>query len=106
MAGDLQSGAYQNLDDAPRFQIEDPDQPKRERSCVQTCLIGCLGALVVMVLLAVVAGVWVSRNWRGLVAGAGAQVVNQGVDSSDLPPQEKVEVKEQVERVAKAFRSG
>ena len=106
MAGDLQSGAYQNLDDAPRFQIEDPDRPKRERSWVQTCLIGCLGTLVVMVLLAVVAGVWVSRHWRGWFAGVGAGAINQGIDSSDLPPQEKVEVKEQVERVAKAFREG
>jgi hypothetical protein len=34
------------------------------------------------------------------------QVINQGIDESDLPPQEKVEVKAQAERVTKAFRSG
>ncbi len=106
MAGDSQFGAYRALDDAPRFQIEEPDRPKRPRSWGQTCLIGCLSALVVVVLLAVIAGVWVSRHWRGWFAGVGAQVVNQGIESSDLPPQEKAEVQEQVERVAKAFRDG
>lgn len=33
-------------------------------------------------------------------------MINQVIDSSDLPPQEKVEVKVQVERVAKAFGEG
>jgi hypothetical protein len=59
-----------------------------------------------MVVLAVVVGFWISRNWRGWVADFGGQAINQGIDSSDLPPQEKVEVKVQVDRVAKAFRDG
>ena len=46
------------------------------------------------------------RHWRGWVADVGLQAINQGIDQSDLPPQEKVEVKEQVERVAKAFGNG
>ena len=40
------------------------------------------------------------------MADFGSQAVNQGIDASDLPPQEKSEVKVQVERVAKAFRDG
>jgi hypothetical protein len=81
------------------------DDPRR-RSKWATCLMGCLGVLAVLMILAVIAGVWIGRNWRGWVAGIGSQAVNQGIDSSDLPPQEKVEVKEQVDRVTKAFRAG
>jgi hypothetical protein len=73
---------------------------------VATCLIGCLAIFAIMLVLAVIAGIWISRNWRGWFADVGSQAINQGIDSSDLPPQEKVEVKVQVERVAKAFREG
>ena len=103
MASDPQFGAYPNQSDQHTFQIEEPE---RKRSLWQTCLIGCLGVLAVMLLVAVVGGFWASRHWRGWVADVGSQVLNQMIDSSDLPPQEKVEVKEQVERVAKAFGEG
>jgi hypothetical protein len=103
MTSDPQFGTYSNQTDPHSFQIE---QPVRKRSLWQTCLIGCLGVFAVMLVLAVVGGIWVSRNWRGWFADFGSQAINQGIDSSDLPPQEKVEVKVQVERVAKAFRDG
>lgn len=103
MASDPQFGAYPNQSDQHTFRIEEPE---RKRSLWQTCLIGCLGVLAIMLVLAVVALFWVSRHWRGWFADIGSQVINQGIDSSDFPPQEKVEVKEQVERVAKAFREG
>ena len=103
MASDPQFGTFPNQSDQRSFQIEEPE---RKRSWWQTCLIGCLGFLAVMVVLAVVVGFWISRNWRGWVADFGGQAINQGIDSSDLPPQEKVEVKVQVDRVAKAFRDG
>jgi hypothetical protein len=103
MASDPQFGTYPNQSDPDTFQIE---QPVRQRSPWQTCLIGCLVVLGVMLVLAVIAGFWISRNWRGWFADVGSQAINQGIDSSDLPPQEKMEVKVQVERVAKAFREG
>jgi hypothetical protein len=103
MASDPRFGSTQDPSDRTTFQIE---EPPRKRSFWQTCLIGCLGTLAVAVMLAVVAGVWVSRHWRDWFAGIGSQVVNQGIDASDLPAKEKVEVKEQVERVANAFRQG
>jgi hypothetical protein len=103
MSSDPQFGTYRNQTDDHSFQIE---EPVRKRSWWQTCLIGCLGVLAVMLVVAVIVGIWVSRNWRGWAAEFGSQAINQGIDSSDLPPQEKVQVKEQVERVAKAFREG
>jgi hypothetical protein len=103
MASDPQFGAYPNPSDPHSFQVE---EPQRKRSFWQTCLIGCLGVLAVMIVLGIIAGFWVSQHWRGWAADVGSQVLNQGIDSSDLPQQEKVEVKEQVERVAKAFGEG
>jgi hypothetical protein len=103
MASDPQFGAYPNQTEPHSFQIE---EPARKRSFWQTCLIGCLVVFAFMLVLAVVVAFWVSRHWRVWVADFGGQAINQGIDSSDLPPQEKVEVKVQVERVAKAFREG
>jgi hypothetical protein len=103
MASDSPFGAYPNQSDQHTFRIEEPE---RKRSFWQTCLIGCLGVSAVLLLLAVVGGFWVSRHWRGWFADFGSHAINQGIDSSDLPPKEKAEVKEQVDRVAKAFGEG
>jgi hypothetical protein len=70
------------------------------------CLKGCLIALVVLGILAVVLGVVVYLNWRNWYASMMSAVGTQLVESSDLPEQEKREVLEQVNRVAKEFRSG
>src|SRR3954452_6437505 len=103
MASGQQFGAYPNQNDPHGFRI---DEPVRKRSFWQTCLIGCLAVLGVMVVLAVIAGFWINRHWRGWVSEFGSQAINQGIDSSDLAPQEKVEVKAQVDRVKKAFAAG
>jgi hypothetical protein len=96
--------------DKPREQQEEQqtrdqyDLPPRPRSAWKTCLIGCLGVLAVFILLAVIAGFWIGRHWRGWFADIGTDAVNHMIDTSDLPPQEKGEVKEQVARVEKAIR--
>jgi hypothetical protein len=106
MASDPQFGGNPNPSDQTSFQTFQIDDTPRKRSFWQTCLIGCLGALGIAIVLAVIAGFWVSRHWRGWVAGVGSQAINQAIDQSDLPPQEKVEVKDQVERVTKGFGAG
>ena len=91
-----------------RFEIvpDEGDATPRRRSKWASCLIGCLVVLGVMLVLMIVVVVWFLRNWRGWAADFGSQAVNQAIDASDLPPQEKGEVKVQVERVAKALRDG
>jgi hypothetical protein len=68
--------------------------------------MGCAIALGVMSVIAVIVGFWVARHWRGWVANVGLEAINQGIDDSDLPAQEKAEVKAQAERVTKAFGNG
>jgi hypothetical protein len=91
-----------------RFQIEPPEytDKQRRRSTFASCMIGCLVVAGVLLVVAIIFGVWVARNWRGWFADLGTQVVNQQIDESDLPPQEKVEIKVQVERVRTEFKAG
>lgn len=99
--------------DKPADREDEYEQQRRDkvdlpppRSAWKGCLIGCLVVLGVLLVFAVVIGIWVGKNWRGWFADFGSEAVKQGIKSSDLPPQEKVEVMEQVERVAKAIRDG
>jgi hypothetical protein len=89
-----------------RFEVfpEQGESPRRSKWA--NCLIGCLVVAGIAILLMVVVGIWVAKNIRGWAADLGSQAINQGVDASDLPPQEKVEVKQQADRVDKAFRDG
>jgi hypothetical protein len=103
MASDPRFGSDPNPYNPMTYQIE---EPPRKGSMWKNCLIGCLAVMAVAVVLLVIVVYWVSQNLRGWFAGVGSQAVNQVIDSSDLPAQEKVEVKEQVERVSKSFAAG
>jgi hypothetical protein len=90
---------------APVFtaDVEGPSTEKR-RSGWQTCLIGCLIVGVILLVLAILVGVWVARNMRDWAAMGVTEVVRQGMAESQLPAQEQQEVMVQVERLATAFR--
>jgi hypothetical protein len=92
----------------PRFEIEPPGytNTQQRRSTFASCMIGCFIMAGVLVILAAIVGFWVARNWRDWFADFGTQAVNQQIDASDLPPQEKVEIKVQVERVGTEFKAG
>ena len=91
-----------------RFQIEpyESDEPDRTKSRMSGCLVGCLGAFGVSVILLVVAAVWISRNWQDWVADFCLHAIDTMVESSDLPELEKKEIQIQVVRVADAFSAG
>jgi hypothetical protein len=59
-----------------------------------------------MLIIAILFGVWVYRNWRGWAADAAEQGISQAVNQSDLPQPEKKEILDQVERVTVPFRAG
>ncbi len=88
-----------------RFEIEEPEA-YREKSGMSGCLKGCLIASAIMLVLVIVVGIWVARNVKGWTADITSQVVNVVIDESDLPDQEKVEIKDQVARLTDAFREG
>src|SRR5689334_15756016 len=91
----------------PRFDVQ-PDEyteTQKRRSKWTSCLIGCLVVAGVAMVVMIVVAVWVYKNARGWVADGSAQMLDQVIQSSDLPPQEKVEVKAQVDRVTGGFRN-
>ncbi len=96
------------MDTEHRFEIEPGEygEPKKPRSKWATCLIGCFAVFAIFLVLMIILGIWVARNFRGWAADFGSQAIQRAVEHSDLPPQEKIEVNEQVERVGAAFRDG
>jgi hypothetical protein len=83
------------------------NQPRSEgqpRNWLVTCLIGCLVIVVVGIALAALAFYWLSQNWRGLTSDAMTAIIGGAIDATELPAEEKQEIKAQVERLARAFR--
>lgn len=106
-----------------RFEVEDPrfgrsraeDQeyvpvvvaePPPKRGCLASCFIGCLIAMVVLLILGGVAVFFITKHWRGWAASGISAAIKQGIEGADLPAQEKAEMGEQIDRVAVAFREG
>lgn len=92
----------------PRFDSENQmiDEPSKRRNKWAPCLIGCLIVIVGGILLAALVAFWISRNWRGPAAAVAEQALNEGINQSDLPPQERQEVKAEAKRAIDAFRDG
>jgi hypothetical protein len=101
MASDPRFDTFGNQPDQDSSQYVDAP---RQRSKWHSCLMGCLIVMGIIVVLGVVLGFWVARNLRGWVADFGSQIFDQTIDSAEMAPQEKQEVKVQVERVKKAFQ--
>lgn len=83
-----------------------PTAENRKRSWLATCLIGCLVMVVVALVLLGVVAYWVSQNWRGWLSDISAVGLNAVIESSDLPPEEKQEIRVEADRVVDAFRNG
>ncbi|MCI0333365.1 MAG: hypothetical protein L0228_09100 [Planctomycetes bacterium] len=87
-------------------EFDQQEPPAKRRNWMTGCLLGCLAVIVVLLVLGTVATIWISRNWRDWVSTAASQGVKQAIDESDLPAEEKDQIKVQVDRVAVAFREG
>ena len=85
---------------------KDYEDTYREKSSGGGCLKGCLIAGAICLVLFVVLGIWVYSNLRNWAADFGSFVVNSAIDQTELPAQEKEEIKVQVARVTDAVREG
>lgn len=54
--------------------------------------------------LAILVGIWIARNWRDWFASFATEGIRQGIEAAQLPAQEQQEIMAQVDRVATAFR--
>lgn len=101
--------------DDGRFRVEDnrfsgatnvPPGESKKGSTARTCLMGCLFAFLAMAVIAVIAGIWISRNWKDLASNVGSAALKQTIEQTELPPEERDEIYIQIDRVAAAFRDG
>jgi hypothetical protein len=93
-----------------QFTVEDDRYqqapPVRSNNWLRGCLLGCLGVVVVLLILGVVATIFIARNWRGWFANSISIGIKQGIDASDLPVEEKEQIKVEVDRGVEMFRDG
>lgn len=67
-------------------------------------LTGCLIVLAVLVIIAVIAGLWVRANYRGVLANAGVKMVDAALDKSELDEEQKSAIRAEVETLAVDYK--
>ncbi|TWT34500.1 hypothetical protein [Blastopirellula retiformator] len=75
-------------------------------SAVPKVLLGCLVAIIVLVVIACGVGYYVLSNLKSMGVDLVAGVATQAIDDSQLPEDQKVGLKEQIDRVATGYKSG
>ena len=80
-----------------------PAEPKK-RSALSTCLTGCLIAFVVMLVLALIAGIYAYRKFPEWAAIGISEGAKQVINETDLPEEEKADITVQIDRLAEATR--
>jgi len=83
-----------------RFEIEPEESPERSSGCLKGCLI----ASVVVLLLVMIAGIWIARNWRDWITNVSTEAIERGMEKSGLPEQEQREVMDELNRIFRAFQ--
>jgi hypothetical protein len=78
--------------------------PVERRSGWKSCLTGCLIVCVILAVIAILIGLWIRSNWRDIASSVGTTVIAKGINSSQLPVEEKQQIMVEVERIAKAVR--
>lgn len=106
-----------NVDD-PRFSRERrepaaspglealPAAPAKRRSLLSSCMIGCLIMFVVLALVIGILAFWISQNWRDWASSLGADALKDGINATELPEDEKVDIEVQIDRLAEELRTG
>jgi hypothetical protein len=93
-----------------QFRVEDDryqtEPPVKSNKWAKGCLLGCLAAVIVFLILGAIATFWVSRNWREWIASGATVAVHQSIDDSQLPDEEKKQIKADADRFILGFREG
>jgi len=86
-----------------RFEIEPAPV---EKSGWGGCLTGCFIGAAIVVLLAAGGVWWAANNWKSWLVTGGTQAIEAGIEESELPDQEKVELKAELKRLREGFLEG
>ena len=93
-----------SVDPSQQSQFGAPQDPPKKRGCgcASGCVIGCLGMMFLCVVLCAGGGYY---GWKQLPNWVEQGVVTL-IDKSELPPDDKTELKHQVQRVSGGLRDG
>lgn len=80
--------------------------PPQKKSAAPKILIGCLVAFILMALIVCGIGYYIATNIKTLGVNFIAGALTQVIDQSQLPEDQKVGMKEQIERVSTGYKSG
>jgi hypothetical protein len=83
-----------------------PEPPKKKRSLLASCFIGCLITFVMLLLVTAIGLWWASQHWRDWASSLGSDVLKQFIDATELPPGEKDDIHLEIDRLAVEFREG
>lgn len=79
--------------------------PAKSNGC-RNIAIGCGCVTVLLLAVAVVVGLWVQQNWKGVAADFAKQVAQQAVQTSELAPADKTRVLDRLNQLADDFKAG
>jgi hypothetical protein len=67
-------------------------------------LTGCLIVLAVLIIIAVIAGLWIRANYRGVLANVTIRTVEAALDESELDDQQRAAILAEVELLATDYK--
>jgi hypothetical protein len=83
-----------------------PAEPKKRRTPLASCLVGCLITIVILGVVVAIGVWWVSQNWRGVASALSSEAIKSAINATDLPQQEKNQISLEIDRLAVDFREG
>lgn len=83
-----------------------PQAPAKSGGGCKKFAIGCGIVLLILVILLAIGGIYVAKNWKSLTASGFSMAINQVVDASSLPDDQKQTIKDRVAHVKEEFLAG
>lgn len=86
----------------PPFAKQDESPPKKRGCGCLGCFLGCLGVIVVLAILGAVGAYFVAQKAPDFVR----DTIAQGIEESDLEPEDKQMVMQQIDRLVEGYKDG
>lgn len=87
---------------SPPFAKQDDSPPKKRGCGCLGCFLGCLGVIVILAILGAIGAYYVAQKAPDFVR----DTIAKGVEESDLKPEDKQMVMQQVDRLVEGYKEG
>ena len=97
---------YRDFENYQAPPLASPAPAKAERGCLFYGLIGCGILLLVSLILAGVGSFLAYKYGKSFVTDVAVKAINEGIEDSDLPAEEKVAIKAEIQQIGDDFKGG